>query len=335
MSQDPSAAAVWSRRAFLLAAGACGVPGARRVDAAPEAAAVTLAWRPVLPSGAIVTVAAEQGLFAEYGLTVTLAAERDGSPGYAAELAGGQADCCVAPVPFLLDALHRGLDARFTTGLSGGGLRLLADRHTRLRHIGDLKHRRIGVADPNGAAKLFFSVMLRRKGINPFAEVTWVTVPVAGMTDAIHGGRVDAVALADPDAWSLAHRLRLHEIATNVSGSYRDRTFAALLVSGRLLRDRPLQVVGLTRALHDAARFVATQTRDAATIAASLMPPDQADVDRVAMLRSEAPDQHPTGNALVDDVAAYVDELRLLGTLPFELNAGRFARSICADVLAP
>ena len=62
------------------------------------------------------------------------------------------------------------------------------------------------------------------------------------------------------------------------------------------------------------------------------MPAGLTDAERVAMLRSEAPDQHPTGTALIDDVAAYVDELRLLGTMPFELNAGRFARSICEDV---
>ena len=105
------------------------------------------------------------------------------------------------------------------------------------------------------------------------------------------------------------------------------------MVSGNLLRGpRRVDAIGLTGALLEAAHFVATQPKDATSFAASLAPASLDAAALVQMLRTEAPDQHPVGAALVDDIAAYVDELRLLGTMPFDLNSGRFARTVCQDV---
>ncbi len=286
----------------------------------------------------IVLAAMRDGLFARHGVSVMLRAEKPGDPTQDQLLRTGAIDACVAPAPIMLVPMSKGLDACFTAGLSGGGLRLLADRHAHLRRIEDVKHHRIGVVDVDGPARLFFSVMLRRKGINPFAEVTWVNVPARQMGDAIRDRTVDAVATSDPDAFALARGLDLTEIATNVSGPYRERTFAALVVSNGLLRGaRRTDAAALTASLLEAAHLVATRPKDAVVFAASLIPAavDAASLDAaslVKMLRTEAPDQHPVGSALVDDVAAYVDELRLLGTMPFDLNSGRFARSVCRDM---
>ncbi len=296
---------------------------------------IVLDWREVSPSGVIVLAALKTGLFAENGVAVTLRTRKAGDQDLAGLLRSGAVDASVVPAPVMLEPLLKGLEARFTAGLSGGGLRLLADRHAHLRRIEDVKHHRIGVGDPSGAARLFFSVMLRRKGINPFAEVTWVDVKPADMGGAIRDGTVDAIALADPDAFALLRAMKLTEIATNVSGSYRDRTFAALLVSEPLLRDtRRAGAVALTKALLGGSHLVATRTAEAAGLAAAIARAPLTPPDLVAMLKSEAPDQHPTGKALVDDIAAYVDELRLLGTIPFDLNSGRFARGVCQDVVA-
>ena len=326
------------RRRSALAGGGTWLVLGRAADAADPhttdaSRPFVLGWREVSPSGVIVLAAEQEGLFAKYGVSVTLRAERTGDPPFASLLASGTLDGAVAPAPLLLDPLRRGLDARFTAGLSGGGLRLLAGRHPRLRHIEDMKGRRIGIANPDGPARLFFSVMLRRKGINPFAEVTWVTVPTSSMDAALGAGTIDAIAVSDPDAFRLMRAGRLTTVATNVSGSYRDRTYAALILRGPCLRgEARVRAAGLTRALLDGARFVATRTAAAADLAGTIAP-DLPPEARRAMLGGEAPDRHPTGDALVDDIAAYTDELRLLGTMPFELNAGRFARGVCDDVL--
>ena len=326
-----TSSSVLPRRSLIGAAGALLMTGKRALADDPRP--VALGWREVSPSGVIVLAAMRDGLFARHGVNVALRAEKPGDPTFDQQLRTGVVDACVAPAPIMLEPMTKGLDACFTAGLSGGGLRLLADRHARLRHIEDVKHHRIGVVDVDGPARLFFSVMLRRKGINPFAEVTWVNVPASRLGDALRDGTVDAVAASDPDAFALERSMDLTEIATNVSGPYRERTFAALVVSGDLLRGaRRADAAGLTGALLEAAHLVATKPKDAAALAASLSPASLDVASLVKMLRTEAPDQHPVGSALVDDIAAYVDELRLLGTMPFALNSGRFARSVCRDV---
>ncbi len=320
-----------ARRRVIGAAGASLALG--RPASADDRQKIVLGWHEVSPSGVIVLAAMRNGLFAQHGVDVVLRAGRPGDPPFDQLLRTGAVDACVAPAPIMLEPMKKGLDACFTAGLSGGGLRLLADRHARLRRIEDVKHHQVGVVDVDGPARLFFSVMLRRKGINPFAEVTWVNVPAPRMGDALRDHGVDAVAMSDPDAFALKSVMELTEIATNASGSYRERTFAALVVSGNLLRGpRRVDAIGLTGALLEAAHFVATQPKDATSFAASLAPASLDAAALVQMLRTEAPDQHPVGAALVDDIAAYVDELRLLGTMPFDLNSGRFARTVCQDV---
>ena len=183
----------------------------------------------------------------------------------------------------------------------------------------------------DGSAKLFFSIMMRRKGIDPFRDVTWVELAPSAQAEALGRGAVDAVAAADPDAFGLREALKLVEIATDISGSYRDRTAQVLACSGRLLRDDPDACRGLTHALLQAATAVVHDPTAVAGLGASFAP-KLSDVDRVRMLRAEAPDQHPTGPALVEDIAAYADELRLLGLFPYEMNAGKFARGVCQRV---
>ena len=297
-------------------------------DATP--APLRLAWQPTLAVNIAVLVAQQAGLFADNGLRVELVPVA-GSAALSDIVAAGHADACVGPVLSLMVPLLTGLDGKLTAGVGGGGLRLLAERRTGIRHIEDLGGRSIGVGRLDGSAKLFFSVMMRRKGIDPFRAVTWVELGSASQAEALDSGAVDAVAAPDPAAFALRRSMKLVEIATNISGSYRDRTSEVLLCSGRLLRGNPAAAAALTRAIGGAARSVARDPASAARVGAAIAPA-LSDADLLRMLGEEAPDQHPTGTALVEDVAAYADELRLIGLLPYELNAGRFARGVCQTV---
>lgn len=315
-----------SRRGLLL--GLAGLlPAAARAAEGSAGGRVRLAWQPGLASNIAVLVARKRGLFATNGCDVDLVVT-DVTSSLADLLRADEADACVGAALNLLPALQGGLDAKLTAGISGGGLRLMAERRSKLRHIEDVRGKTIGVARLDGSAKLFFSIMMRRKGIDPFRAVTWVELAPAAQADALRRGAIDAVATADPDAYALRQEMKLVEIASDTSGSYRDRTAQVLACSGRLLRDDPAICRGLTRALLQAATVVAHDPAVAADLGASFAP-KLTDADRVRMLRQEAPDQHPTGAALVEDIAAYADELRLLGLFPYELNAGKFARSVC------
>ena len=309
-----------TRRA-LLGGAAVLFPGIGA--AATVAGPVRLGWQDELAANAAVAVARAGGL-----LTAVELVSVESGTDLVDQLRQGRVDACVGPALSLMLPLQGGLDAKLTTGLSGGGLRLLATRRAKLRHIEDMKGRTIGVGRLDGSAKLFFSIMMRRKGIDPFREVTWVEVARASQADALSSGTVDALAIPDPNAFALRERMRLVEIATDISGSYRDRTAIVLACGGPLLRDNPDRAASLTRALLEAAISVAHNPAAAAAAIAPLAP-DLSDVDRTRMLRAEASDQHPTGAALVEDIAAYADELRLVGLFPYALNAGKWARSVC------
>lgn len=315
------------RRRHLLALFAAAT-ASRPAGAAPRR--LTLAWRHAAAPDVAVLVARDQGLFASLGLDVALVPT--GGAALADALRGG-ADACVGPALDLLVPLKDGLDARLVTGVDGGGLRLLAEKKSGLRHIEDLKGKRLGVGRLDGAAKLFFSIMLRRKGIDPYKEIGWIEVEPAGQGDALRARTIDAVAVSDAHGFFLREALKLTEIATNLSGSYRDRTSSVLACSGRLIRETPAAAASLAGAIRQAAAWVAAHPEDAAPLARSLGPDALSDQDVARMLRQEAPGEHPEGAALIEDVAAYADELRLLGLFPYDLNAGRYAESVCLRTL--
>ncbi len=314
------------RRALLLGLAAL-LPAPRPAAAAAPGGRVRLAWQPGLAANVAVLVARKNGLFAANGCDVDLVVAESGAA-LADLLRHDEADACIGAALSLLPALRGGLDARLTAGISGGGLRLLAERHSKLSHIEDLHGKSIGVGRLDGSAKLFFSIMLRRKGIDPFRDVTWVELASAAQADALGRGAIDAVAAPDPGAFMLREQRKLVEIASNISGSYRDRTAQVLACSVRLLAHDPAACQGLTRALLQAAAMVMHDPAVVADLGASFAPLLSA-ADRIRMLHAEAPDQHPSGRALVEDIAAYADELRLLGVFPYEVNAGKFARSVC------
>ena len=336
VGSNPTARAtsILSRRRDLILAAL----GAALLGRTAPATAAPTTLRLAVPRGAVADVAVPAaihlGLFAQFGLDVTPIDAAPDSVDIPAMLAGGHADAAVAPVLLLLPPLNTGLDARLVTGISGGGLRLLSLKRSGIRHIEDVKHKRVAIAHPNGSARLFFSVMMRRKGINPFAEVQWLTVAEPDQEQALRSGQVDIVAAADPQAFFLLRALAAVEIASNRSGSYRERVANVLVCAGPLLRDRRPAAAALARALRQAAAWSATHPSDAAALVATV-PPLLSPDDGAAMLRSETLSEDPAGADLVDDVAEYADELRLLGTFPYQLNAERFARSVCDDVLKP
>ena len=294
---------------------------------------VRLAW----PSGATADLAApvarDLGLFSRHGLDVTLIDAEPNGVDLARRLASGEADAVIGPVSLLLDPMRQGLDAKFTTGVSGGGMRLLAERRARLRHIEDVKHRRVGVADLAGPSRLFFSIMMRRKGIDPFKEVEWVVVATGDQEQALRARSVDAVAASDPQGFYLLRALQAVEVATNLSGSYRQRVSNALACSGRMLRERRPDGASLTSALREASAWASGHVHEAAGLMAGYAP-RLSEADRIAMLGSETIGERPFGRALIDDVAEYADELRLLGTFPYEMKVENFARTVCENVLS-
>ena len=290
----------------------------------------------------VLILAQRQGIFARYNLDISLV---DGltsgqqaldrlHDGHAEE---GQADGAIAPVLSWLPRLMAGLDARLVAGLQSGSARLLVDRKSSIKRIEDLFHKSIGMPDPRGgpfpsADRLFFSIMMRRKGMDPNRDVTWVQVAPSAFRDALGARQIQALVGHDPVIWQVRDALHLPELASSMTGSYGTRVTRALGLRSELLQADPAAAVSLVLALQEAAQTVARHVDEAANVLADQLPDmDLPAVER--MLHAEGHGVHLVGRELREQIAQYFDELKLIGLVPDEQDSAQLARRFCDTVV--
>ena len=281
----------------------------------------------------VLIVAQRLGVFARYNLDVTVPAGAASGQEALDQLHAGGAEAAVAPALSWLPRLMGGLDAQLIAGLQSGSARLLVDRRSPIKRIEDLNRKSIGIADARvgtfaSADRLFFSIVMRRKGMNPNHDVTWVQMAPADMQAALAERRVQAVVGHDPVIWQLLERARLSEVASSMTGSYGARVSRVLGIRGDVLRTDPGLGVQLVLAFEDAAATVAAHLDEAASVMADDLPDmDLRSVER--MLRSEGHSVHPIGIALREQMAQYIDELTLIGLASDTLDSAKLARRYC------
>lgn len=284
----------------------------------------------------VLLAATHQGIFEHYRLEVSFAGPGFGDlpSGESAleALAHGQADGAVAAALSWLPRLQGGLDARLVCGLQAGSSRLLVPRGSRLRRIEDLRRRAIGITSADGPDRLFFSIMMRRKGMDPDRDVAWRAVPAEALGPALADGTVQAVVGHDPGIWRLRETLHLAELASSLSGSYAARASRLVGLRSGLLREDPAGAYALTLAMRDAARWIVTHREQIAVLLATQ--DDELTLQQVArMLAAEGLGVQPVGNNLQDQIAQYVDELKLLNMMPQTVESSVVARRFIANVL--
>ncbi len=281
----------------------------------------------------VLIVAQRLGVFARYNLDVTVPAGAASGQEALDQLHPGGAEAAVAPALSWLPRLMGGLDAQLAAGLQSGSARLLVDRHLPIKRIEDLNRTSIGIADARmgtfaSADRLFFSIMMRRKGMNPDRDVTWVQMPPADMAAALASHRVQAVVGHDPVIWQLLESAHLAQVASSMTGSYGVRVSRVLGIRGDVLRADPALAVQLVLAFEDAATTVAHHLDEAASVLADELPDmDLPSIER--MLHSEGHAVHPIGTALREQMAQYIDELKLIGLAGDDLDSTRLAHRYC------
>jgi NitT/TauT family transport system substrate-binding protein len=285
----------------------------------------------------VLALAQRQGIFARYNLEVTLLDGLTSARDALDQIANNKAAAAVAPVLSWLPRMmspYAGqpvtpLPARLVFGLQSNSSRLLVPRGAPIRRIEDLNRKAIGIADPDGPDRMFFSIMMRRKGMDPNRDVRWVGMQPDAFDAALAAKEIQAVAGHDPVIWQVRERLHLSELASSMTGSYGIRVGRALGVQQALLRDDPPAVTALALALGEAAATVAHNVDEAASVVADDL--EDMDEDSVRrMMRSEGHSLQLTGKPLREQVAQYVDELKLLGLVADEVDSGAVARQCCA-----
>jgi len=284
----------------------------------------------------VLLAATHQGMFERYRLEVSFAGPDFGDVGSGREaldqVALGHADGAVAAALSWLPRLQSGLDARLVCGLQAGSSRLLIGRNSPIARIEDLKRRAIGITSDDSPDRLFFSIMMRRKGMDPNRDVQWRAMPPDALGLALAEGEVQAIVGHDPGIWRLRETLHLTELASSMSGSYSVRVSRLLGLRTDLLRRDPAGAYALTMAVRDAASWIAHHHEQIAVLLATQ--DDRLTLQQVSrMLATEGLGVQPTGQELQNQVAEYLDELKLLAIVPENVQSDVLARRLTANVL--
>ncbi len=279
-----------------------------------------------------VPVAATQGIFERYNLDVELINFGGATDQLLEAIATGKADAGVGMALRWLKPLEQGFDVRITTATHGGCMRLFTLPGSGIRRVADFKGKVLGASDMAAPDKNFFSIVAAKQGLNPEADLTWRQFPADLLAEALKRGDIQGFALGDPLASLIRDRDGLLEVSNNLEGEYAQRACCILGVRGSLIRQDRAAARALTAAILEAQDWVQANPDQAAEIFA---PYAKAPVAALAgMLRSHTHGHHPTGPALRFELAAYIEELKLVGVMRPGTDPLRLSERIYADVLS-
>ena len=334
-----------SRRALLWGAGGCAAVGGVAVlahQSRPRAPRrqpdgvyrkLKIAW-PEAAMSPVLTAALEKSFFAQYNLDVDPLPDIHNGQDALDALARQKTAYALAPALTWLQRLHAGLPARLVMGVQSGSRRLLVRRSSGVTRLDQLMGRNVAVPDLNAADKLFFCIMMRRKGMDALNHINWIDLPIQQIEQALHDQKIDAVVTHDPDAWTLLQNNPdlLYELVGSDTGHYAARTSLILGVADTAQESDPTAATALVLALRDAALWVNTHRDDAATLIAD----NAADLPVASarnMLRNEPTIRPLMGHGLREQIAQYCDELQLVGMLADGEDSAALARRYTLNVL--
>ncbi|UHC19287.1 ABC transporter substrate-binding protein [Methylobacterium currus] len=294
---------------------------------------IKLAWNASAICTAAAPVAKESGVFARHGLDVEFVNFGGSTEQLLEAIATGKADGGIGMALRWLKPLEQGFDVKVTAGIHGGCMRLLGATSAGATSLESLKGKVIAVSDQASPAKNFFGLLLAKRGIDPERDVEWRAYPLDLLALAVEKGEAQALADSDPRTFLWMKDTRLTEIASNLSAEYHDRTCCVLALRGSLVRDERPVATALTRALLEAGTRVAHDPDYAAKVYAGYGGKGSVE-DLAAMLRSHTHHHHPLGADLKQQIAAYVEELKIVKVIRARTDARQFAERVTADVLS-
>ena len=171
-----------SRRGVLRASAAAAVAAgsalwATRALSQSRPRKLNFAWNANAFCLTPVPVAVERGFFEQNGLQVDLINYVGSTDQLLESLATGKADAAVGMVHRWLKPLETGFDVKIVGSSHGGCERIIGAKAAGATDLQKLKGKTIGVSDMAGPGKNFFSILLKKNGIDPDKEVNWRQYP--------------------------------------------------------------------------------------------------------------------------------------------------------------
>ena len=165
-------------------------PKQRINDYPPQS--IRIAW-PKSESDSLLAIAQTEGFFEKYALNVTILPNIQNHLQAMDALKQNLCDAAVLSALDWLPELLGGVPARLLVGISGGNFRLLASRKQRIDRLIDLAGLKIATHRHSAKERLFFSILLRRKGLNPEQNIKWVEMEKVELLPALLSNQVQAI----------------------------------------------------------------------------------------------------------------------------------------------
>ncbi|GHU10755.1 ABC transporter substrate-binding protein [Betaproteobacteria bacterium] len=321
---------------IVPALGMTGVAGslfAGSAIAAPTLTPLKFAWNQSAFCSTPVAVAKETGIFEKNGLDVTL----DNFGGTADQLlealATGKADAAIGMIHLWLKPLESGFDVKIVGSVHAGCIRLIGYKPANVTKLEDLRGKTIGVASMGAPGKHFFSVYLKKHGIDPEKDVVWRAYPRDLLGVAAEKGEIQAVIDQDPQVFVLEKHANgaFVEIATNRSGEYHNKICCVVGVQGELLRKNKPAATAVIRSLIEAGEYTAQHPDEGAKIFHKYATGISLE-ELQALYGTLDYHHHPVNTDLRSEIAWFADDFRGIGVLKPSTDPQKFASAVYADV---
>src|SRR5881628_760380 len=243
-----------------------GAGGVATSSAAPPATATAVAKAscqqkkvtiavPVTPPNVVHLtpyVADAFGYFRDENLTVELV-RFDGGVGSLRASASGAIDLAGTSSEPVVDAIANGADVKIVYSYAplvdvsfavGPGIKTLAD----------LKGKKMGVQEPGGFADVMTRIVLKKAGLDPAKDVSFVTTTTAGRVQALATGTTDTAVLHIDQVKTVQKQTPTITVLANMWEVLTDYQYSVYIVPTQVLKDDPATPECIIRALMRANR---------------------------------------------------------------------------------
>jgi NitT/TauT family transport system substrate-binding protein len=329
-----------ARRSILRAAGSAALAapmlslGGRAWAAPAKLTPLKFAWNQTAFCLTPVAIAKETGIFEKHGLDVSLDNFGGSTDQLLEAVATGKADAAIGMIHRWLKPLEAGFDVKIVGGLHSGCIRLIGYKPAGVTKVEHLRGKTIGVADMAAPGKHFFTVYLRKHGIDPEKDVDWRQYPRDLFGVAAEKGEIHAVVDQDPQVFTVQKHSKgaFVELATNRSDEYKDKVCCVIGARGELLRKNPPVVASLLKALVEAGEYTAHHIDESAKIFHKYTTGITLE-DLTALYGTLDLHHHPVSTDLRDEIAYYAEDFRSIGVLKQSTNPKKYAEHVFAKVL--
>lgn len=280
-----------------------------------------------------VVIAHGEGFFTKHNLDVEFVNFGNSTEVLLEAIATGKADAGIGMALRWLKALEQGFDVKLTAGTHGGCLRLLSATNGPINSLTDLKGKAIGVTDMAAPDRNFFSILLKKHGVDPVRDVEWKLYPADLLSTALAKGEVQAISGADPFMYRLLKDGQARELSTNLVDEYANLSCCVVGVTGKLVRDNKRVAAALTQAILEAHDY-AVQHPEAVAKGFQKFAVNTSEAEVQAILHSHTHGHHAVGAALATEIVTYVDDLKTVEVFDASTNAVDFAKEITANVFS-